>query len=1146
MKPISNHATGSRSMFSRKTTWALTSLAALFLLSVLVQKTSFHPEQTASSPAILNVPAEPNTEIAGSPRNPAFPAVTFTSSGKETRGLSGEALSVKSSEESPLRRWLYGNHWGKESDPALAAFSGWAQRYLGADEKDRAGMVTEGVNLAELRRQAMLDLIAADPREALASSVPFSVRQQLPDAITAQLEQRVSGKGNLLVLASVAHESDRNGRPGILRHALIGEERFTAHVFGDRKDQRTTTDVSLHGVALDHQLALSDSPIRLLESGEQLNATAKPAEVICSVSGLTAGPTTGGAVLAASGDQTHWLCRGGHIEALEYNVRATEGGSSNGGVVAPSFSSTGARKILVIMVDFSDVLGGPVSRSTAQASINDVTAFIRSNAFNQINFTTKDVTPTLRMPRTAAYYVTTAADGAFELMADARSAATAAGYASSNYDFDVIAFANIGFPWGGLGYVGWKGSWVQGNFHRGVTAHELGHNFGNWHANSWVSSTIIGADGMHNEYGNPFDVLGNAGNYPRSHHSANFKFLNGWLPNANIYTITANGTYRIYAQDFGGNLDPARKYAIRVPVGISAGDETEDYWIDFRPGYGNTATANGAVLKWGNDFGTQSGSRLLDTQPGTLWDMEDAPLVVGSTFTDSARGLSITTLAKGGSGANSYLDIRINFYATPPVTLVEALDLTNATWTTGGNQPWTGQTPLTHDGTDAAASGTIMNNQQSYVETTMTGPGTLTYWWKVSSEANFDFLSLHLDGLVTDSISGEQGWQKRTNAVPAGSHTLRWRYSKDGSVVSGGDRGWLDEVTFTPTYEAPINDMFASRTTLTGMTGSAMGYNDAATKESGEPNHAYDTGGHSVWWSWTAPASGVFVMDTIGSSFDTLLAVYTGNYVAGLSPVASDDQGGPDNTSRLNFTAVAGTTYQIAVDGWQGDTGDILLNFRNVVPPSNDAFASRIPMTGTTVAMSGSNEGATAESGEPLHDGIPGGHSVWWSWTAPASGVIAMDTIGSSFDTLLAVYTGNSVAGLSPVASDDQGGPDNTSRLSFTAVVGTTYQIAVDGYYGVTGSIQINVRPAPSLVMLPPERLAGGTFRIRLGSADNTSVDPARIPSIAIYATTNLAQPLSAWTLLPGNITSSNGVTWIDDPEARNLPMRFYRAVERP
>jgi len=83
------------------------------------------------------------------------------------------------------------------------------------------------------------------------------------------------------------------------------------------------------------------------------------------------------------------------------------------------------------------------------------------------------------------------------------------------------------------------------------------------------------------------------------------------------------------------------------------------------------------------------------------------------------------------------------------------------------------------------------------VETTVTGPGALTFWWKVSSEPGYDYLSFRSDGLVIDSISGEQTWQQRTNFVPAGSHTFRWRYSKDGSVAAGSDRGWLDGVSFT-------------------------------------------------------------------------------------------------------------------------------------------------------------------------------------------------------------------------------------------------------------------------------------------------------------------------------------------------------------
>src|SRR5207247_8760590 len=155
-----------------------------------------------------------------------------------------------------------------------------------------------------------------------------------------------------------------------------------------------------------------------------------------------------------------------------------------------------------------------------------------------------------------AFYVNTANEPAigstYALLKDARAAATSVGISSNKYAFDVVAFANIGFPWGGLGFVAAKGSWVQGNFHRGVTAHELGHNFGNWHANAWISSSVIGADGTHREYGNPFDVLGNAWNYSdNNHYNANFKFLKGWLRESQLHTVKASCVYRIFAHDQG-------------------------------------------------------------------------------------------------------------------------------------------------------------------------------------------------------------------------------------------------------------------------------------------------------------------------------------------------------------------------------------------------------------------------------------------------------------------------------------------------------------------------------------------------------------------------------------------------------------------
>src|SRR5438552_1669252 len=89
---------------------------------------------------------------------------------------------------------------------------------------------------------------------------------------------------------------------------------------------------------------------------------------------------------------------------------------------------------------------------------------------------------------------------------------------------------------------------------------------------------------------------------------------------------------------------------------------------------------------------------------------------------------------------------------------------------------------------------------------------------------------------------------------------------------------------------------------------------------------------------------------------------------------------------------------------------------RRQAAPANDNFANRIVLSGNSVGTTGTTVAATKEAGEPNHAGNPGGHSIWWSWTAPATGDVTIDTAGSAFDTLLGVYTGASVSALTLVA----------------------------------------------------------------------------------------------------------------------------------
>jgi len=127
----------------------------------------------------------------------------------------------------------------------------------------------------------------------------------------------------------------------------------------------------------------------------------------------------------------------------------------------------------------------------------------------------------------------------------------------------------------------------------------------------------------------------------------------------------------------------------------------------------------------------------------------------------------------------------------------------------------------------------------------------------------------------------------------------------------------------------PCNDDFDDCEEISGSSGSVTGTNVNATSEPGEPDHAGGTGGNSksVWYCWIAPRGGTATFDTNGSDFNTLLAVYTGPDVANLNEVASDDDSGEGQASLVSFCAIPGTTYHIAVDGYHGASGNIVLNW---------------------------------------------------------------------------------------------------------------------------------------------------------------------------------------------------------------------------
>ena len=298
-----------------------------------------------------------------------------------------------------------------------------------------------------------------------------------------------------------------------------------------------------------------------------------------------------------------------------------------------------------------------------------------------------------------------------------------------------------------------------------------------------------------------------------------------------------------------------------------------------------------------------------------------------------------------------------------------------------------------------------------------------------------------------------------------------------GKTKSGGRLNLANALlgTTPPTPVRPANDAFASAVATSTATWTLTGNNTDGTSETGEPAHAGSAAAKSVWWTFTAPISGTCSLRTLGSAFDTVLAVYTGTSVGALRAVVSNDNSTSmvlDST--VSFAAVKGTIYRIAVDGKSGASGAIQLSASLLggVAPANDNFAAATVLTGTTFSVSGSNIGATLQTGEPKHAGVRGGKSVWWSWTAPSTGTFTLATTGSSFDTTLAIYTGSAVNSLAVLKSnDDQSSRLRTSKVVVSAVSGTTYRIAVDGYRAAAGAITLSGSLVAKVVLAAPTKV---------------------------------------------------------------------------
>ncbi|HEX8369238.1 MAG TPA: VCBS repeat-containing protein [Pyrinomonadaceae bacterium] len=270
-------------------------------------------------------------------------------------------------------------------------------------------------------------------------------------------------------------------------------------------------------------------------------------------------------------------------------------------------------------------------------------------------------------------------------------------------------------------------------------------------------------------------------------------------------------------------------------------------------------------------------------------------------------------------------------------------------------------------------------------------------------------------------------------------------------------------------YAAPANDDYQNAvvTTLSAPLLEFQGSTFGATKEPGEPNHARNAGGNSVWYRIVPQETAVlriYINATSAANyFNTLLAVYKGTTPSDFNLVAENDDMGYTTMSEVTLTVKPGNMYYVAVDGYNNDgniaTGNFRIRFEKLGVPMNDTPDigphMRFPSTERGFAA-GTNRNATKDADEPNLTVNAGGKSVWFAWTAPQSRAMKVTVSCNSFvqdcfEMQLGVFRGgldNKIG-----SNDNFDHNSDVSSVSFFAEEGVTYGFGIDGIRFLNGSV---------------------------------------------------------------------------------------------
>ena len=407
------------------------------------------------------------------------------------------------------------------------------------------------------------------------------------------------------------------------------------------------------------------------------------------------------------------------------------------------------------------------------------------------------------------------------------------------------------------------------------------------------------------------------------------------------------------------------------------------------------------------------------------WPAPDRVRVVFSTGTDDAvvnvwRGTSVSALTAAGRRLNSrevelvpdkgvvyYLQVAtsadLDFYAGVPTSLVwkHYVATNDFNYNAPGLPPaevpdWYRSSVIWTDNVAAT--------RQSGEPALITGQTGATLWWSVQPLAVPATLTLDTSESTPDTVIGvfsgaPTGTLTRLAVADGGGRTpgaarlaVALTTGRTYTVIVDSKSGQSGAIRlyWHLGHPKPGNDNFSAAYAIGGTSGTSRSWTWQATREYGEPYHAGARTTRTVWWRWTAPKAGRVVFT--GPAYGPFVA-YRGSTIGGLTQVAKGVKpADPFAPQRIEFIATSGLVYRIVVGtdqevGGNGNPGPVTVGWTLYpVPPPNDNLASARPISGPSGGITGTTYGATPQLADQVIGSGSYPSTVWYRWTAPATG----------------------------------------------------------------------------------------------------------------------------------------------------------------